>query len=55
MGDKKISLPQILLKWQKNMPDRIEIMDAHNLPYDRRAESVIITGCQITCKYYDAA
>jgi Fe-S oxidoreductase len=32
---------------KKNLPDRIEVMEAHNLPYDRRVENVIITGCQI--------
>lgn len=31
----------------ENLPDRIEVMEAHSLPYDRRAENVIITGCQI--------
>jgi len=32
---------------KKNLPDRIEVMQAHNLPYDRKAENAIITGCQI--------
>ncbi len=30
-----------------NLPNRTEVMETHNLPYDRRAENVIITGCQI--------
>lgn len=29
------------------LPNRMEVMEAHNLPYDRKAENVIITGCQI--------
>ena len=32
---------------KNNLPDRVEVLEAHNIPYDRRAESVIITGCQI--------
>ena len=31
----------------ENLPERIEVMQAHSLPYDREAENVIITGCQI--------
>ncbi|MCK4820816.1 hypothetical protein KA005_33935, partial [bacterium] len=30
-----------------NLPNRVEVMEAHNLPYDREAENVIITGCQV--------
>ncbi len=30
-----------------DLPDRVEILKAHNLPFDRPAENVIITGCQI--------
>jgi len=30
-----------------HIPNRIEVMEIHNLPYDRKAENVIITGCQI--------
>jgi len=30
-----------------DLPDRVEIMEAHDLPYDQQAENVIITGCQI--------
>lgn len=29
------------------LPDRVKVMEAHELPYDREAENVIITGCQI--------
>ncbi|WP_287154730.1 (Fe-S)-binding protein [Candidatus Solincola tengchongensis] len=29
------------------LPPRSEILDRHGLPYDRRAENVVITGCQI--------
>ncbi len=31
----------------KNLPDRVEVMEKYDLPYDRRAENVIITGCQV--------
>ncbi len=31
----------------ENLPERIEVMQSHSLPYDRKAENVIITGCQI--------
>jgi hypothetical protein len=31
----------------ENLPDRVKVMEAHDLPYDREAENVIITGCQI--------
>ncbi len=31
----------------ENLPNRIEILETHNLPYDQAAEKVIITGCQI--------
>ena len=30
-----------------NLPNRMEVMETHNLPYDRKAENVVITGCQI--------
>lgn len=30
-----------------DLPDRIKVMEAHDLPYDQQAENVIITGCQI--------
>ncbi len=30
-----------------SLPDRAEVMDSYGLPYDRKAENVIITGCQI--------
>lgn len=31
----------------ENLPNRVEVLEAFELPYDRRAENVIITGCQI--------
>ena len=31
----------------ERMPDRATILEAHGLPYDRPAENVIITGCQM--------
>jgi len=34
-------------KTSKHLPDRVEIMEAYDLPYDREAENAIITGCQI--------
>ncbi|MBW1892105.1 MAG: hypothetical protein JRI91_00210 [Deltaproteobacteria bacterium] len=30
-----------------DLPDRVEVMDAHGMPYDQQAENTIITGCQI--------
>ncbi len=30
-----------------NLPDRIEVMKTHNLPFDQPAENVIIAGCQV--------
>lgn len=32
-------------KMDKSLPDREDIFEAHGLPYDRKAENVIITGC----------
>jgi len=29
------------------LPPRVEILDKHGLPYDREAENVIVSGCQI--------
>jgi hypothetical protein len=29
------------------LPPRIEILEKHDLPYDREAENVIVSGCQI--------
>ncbi len=29
------------------LPDRIEVMETHNLPFDQPAKNVIIAGCQI--------
>lgn len=34
-------------KTDKRLPDRIDLLEKYNLPYDRAAENVIITGCQI--------
>jgi len=34
-------------KTDRNFPDRKEILEANGLPYDRKADNVIITGCQI--------
>ena len=31
----------------ENLPDRVTVMETYDLPYDRQAENVIITGCQI--------
>ena len=30
-----------------DLPPRVEILEKHGLPYDREAENVIVTGCQI--------
>ena len=29
------------------LPNRVDVLKTHNLPYDRVAENVIVTGCQI--------
>jgi len=34
-------------KTNESLPDRIEILEEYGLPYDRPAENVIISGCQI--------
>ena len=34
-------------KTSKDLPDREDIFHKHGMPYDREAENVIITGCQI--------
>lgn len=34
-------------KTNENLPDRVNILREHGLPYDRHAENVIISGCQI--------
>lgn len=34
-------------KTSKDLPDREKIFNEHGMPYDREAENVIITGCQI--------
>lgn len=34
-------------KTNPNLPDRIDILEAHSLPYDARADIAVISGCQI--------
>ena len=34
-------------KTNENLPDRVDILKKYDLSYDREAENVIITGCQI--------
>ena len=34
-------------KTNSNLPDRIQVLEEYQLPYDRPAEQAIITGCQI--------
>ncbi|MBW1897445.1 MAG: hypothetical protein JRI61_00120 [Deltaproteobacteria bacterium] len=34
-------------KTDRNFPDRKEILEANGLPYDRKADNVVVTGCQI--------
>lgn len=34
-------------KMDKSLPDRKDVLDAHGLPYDRKAENVIISGCAL--------
>jgi len=34
-------------KTDVNLPDRIPILEKYDLPYDRPADNVIITGCQV--------
>jgi len=34
-------------KTDKNLPDRVDILTKYDLPYDRDAENVVISGCQI--------
>ncbi len=34
-------------KTSDSLPDRIEVLEKHGLPYDQPAENAIITGCQI--------
>jgi len=31
----------------ENLPNRVKVLEAYKLPYDRRADNVIITVCQI--------
>jgi hypothetical protein len=30
-----------------NLPDRVGVLEKHSLPYDRPAENVVISGCQV--------
>ena len=34
-------------KTSEQLPDRIPLLEQHSLPYDRQADSAVITGCQI--------
>jgi len=34
-------------KTSTELPDRIPILEKYNLPYDQRAENVLVSGCQI--------
>ncbi|MBW2053184.1 MAG: hypothetical protein JRI85_13215 [Deltaproteobacteria bacterium] len=34
-------------KTNKSLPDRIDVLEEYGLPYDRQAENIIISGCQI--------
>jgi len=34
-------------KTSEELPDRIDILEKNNLPYDQEAENIIISGCQI--------
>ena len=34
-------------KTSDRLPDRIPLLERHSLPYDRKADSAVITGCQI--------
>jgi len=34
-------------KTSEQLPDRTDILEKNNLPYNREAENVIISGCQI--------
>ncbi|MBC7076470.1 MAG: hypothetical protein H5T98_10515, partial [Syntrophomonadaceae bacterium] len=29
------------------LPPRVEVLEKHGLPYDREAENVVISGCQV--------
>ncbi|MBT4365646.1 MAG: hypothetical protein HN737_07905 [Desulfobacterales bacterium] len=44
---KTIELIRLTGNTSETLPDRREVMDANNLPYDRKADNVIVTGCQI--------
>lgn len=34
-------------KTSEDLPDRVPILEKYNLPYDRPAENVVVSGCQI--------
>ena len=34
-------------KTSRSLPDRIPLLEQYGLPYDRKAENVVIAGCQI--------
>ena len=34
-------------KTSENLPERIPILEKHDLPYDQSAENVVVSGCQI--------
>ncbi|MFW5957817.1 MAG: heterodisulfide reductase-related iron-sulfur binding cluster [Desulfosalsimonas sp.] len=34
-------------KTSSNLPDRVPVLEEHDLPYDRPAENVVISGCQV--------
>ena len=34
-------------KTSESLPERIPILEKHNLPYDQPAENVVVSGCQI--------
>lgn len=34
-------------KTSESLPERIPILEKHNLPYDQSAENVVVSGCQI--------
>ncbi|MGC8659837.1 MAG: hypothetical protein ACP5U1_12245 [Desulfomonilaceae bacterium] len=38
---------------QTSVPERLPILQEHSLPYDQKAENVVITGCQIFLKLRD--
>jgi hypothetical protein len=47
INEDMVALIRATGKTIKTLPDREEVLDQYGLPYDRDAETVIITGCQI--------